>query len=121
VFFAITTALLLTAEPHIKAPIIQDAVALEEEGRWESPRSYDDTLKYYRRVFRYSGGVRWRHIVNLPGIKANHLQSLRKKTEWSGINIYEDQGHVRIYVIKRPEPPPEKKKRKKRRRRGKKS
>ena len=74
---------------------------LDEPGRYRVPRSYEDTLEWYKRNFRTSGGVRWHNIVNLPGIKAKHLASLRKKTTWEGINIYETRGEVRLYVIPR--------------------
>jgi hypothetical protein len=39
--------------------------------------------------------------VTLPSIKAKHIECLRKKTRWEGINIYEKQGEVRIFVIPR--------------------
>ena len=106
------TALLLAAlslgAPHRGAPIVPDAKPLEEPGRYQSPRTYEETLDYYKRVFKRTGGVRWRHIVNLPGIKAKHIQSLRRRTRWQGINIYEHRGQVRFYVIPRKPPEPEK-------------
>ncbi|MEZ4271353.1 MAG: hypothetical protein R3C68_07945 [Myxococcota bacterium] len=98
-------AILCTATPHMDAPIVPEARALSEPGRYESKRSFDETIAYYERVFRSSGGVRWKNIVNLPGIKAKHLASLRKNTHWAGINIYDKAGSVRIFVIPREEAP----------------
>ncbi|MFC1611954.1 hypothetical protein ACFL6C_13415 [Myxococcota bacterium] len=80
-------------------------------GRYRSSRSYDETLEYYKRLFRRTGGVRWHNIVNLPGIKARNIQSLRKKTDWEGINLYENGGEVRIFVMAREKPPPNRRKR----------
>jgi len=86
------------------APIVPQALSLKEPGRYQSPRSYDETIEYYERVFRRTGGVRWRSIINKPGIKAKHIESLRQTTNWEGINIYEKQGEVRIFVIARESP-----------------
>ncbi len=97
--FALTLSML--SADHIEAPVVPYAKAMEDAGRYRSPRNFDDTVEYYKRLFRSSGGIRWRNIINQPGIKAKHLQSLRKKTKWAGINIYETKGQVRIYVVKR--------------------
>lgn len=91
----------LAAELPIEAPIVPESQALDEPGRYRSGRSYDESLDYYRRVFRRTGGVRWYNIINKPGIKAKHIQSLRKKTNWEGINVYEHRGQVRVFVIPR--------------------
>lgn len=85
----------------LEAPISANAIALEEPGRYKSLHTYDETLDFYRRIFNQTGGVRWRNIANSPSIKAKHVESLRKKTRWEGINIYEKQGEVRIFVIPR--------------------
>ena len=100
--------LAVPAELPVEAPLGPGATALEEPNRYQSPRSYDETLDFYRRLFNQTGGVRWRTVVNLPGIKAKHVESLRKKTRWEGLNIYDKQGQVRIYVLYRqpPEGPP---------------
>ncbi len=89
------------AEAPVDAPIVPGAVALDEPGRYRVPRSFDETLDFYQRLFNQAGVVRWRNIVNLPGIRAKHIECLRKKTKWEGINIYEYKGEVRLYVIPR--------------------
>ena len=83
------------------APLVPGSTPLEESGRYQSSRSYEETLDFYKRLFRQTGGVRWRNIVNQPTIKAKHIESLRKSTKWQGLNIYEKQGDVRIFVISR--------------------
>lgn len=116
----LVTALCLTLwgadEPaYLDAPLIEGAVPMQEPGRFESPRPYNDTLDYYKWFFRSRGGVRWRNIVNLPQVRAKHIESIRPKTKWQGLNIYEKQGKVRIFVVPRDpveptvkEPAPEK-------------
>lgn len=91
----------LGTELPIDPPLAPGAHALKEPGRYQATRSYEETLDFYRRLFNQTGGVRWRNIVNLPGIKAKHVASLRNKTRWEGLNIYEKQGDVRIYVLLR--------------------
>ena len=97
-FMSITSG----TDPLTEAPLVPGAVALEEPGRYSSARSYDNTLLYYQRYFRSRGGITWRHIVNLPSVKAKHIQSRVQSTRWEGINIYETKGYVRVYVIPRP-------------------
>jgi hypothetical protein len=100
-------SLSLAAQDFVDAPLIKDAVPLDEPGRYRSPKSLEETFDYYQRLFATNGGgVRWRNIVNLPGIKAKHVESLKKKTKWEGINLYEYKGEVRIYVVPRDVPPP---------------
>lgn len=88
-------------DPAVEAPILPGAAPLQETGRYRSPRNFEETLDFYERAFKQTGGVRWRNIVNLPGIRAKHIESLRKKTRWEGINIYEHKGEVRLFVIAR--------------------
>ncbi len=99
-WFVAALALAATDLPP-EAPLPKEAVALEEPGRYRTSRSFDETIEYYQREFRRTGGVRWNNVVNLPGIKAKNVTCLRKKTKWEGINIYEARGEVKIYVIPR--------------------
>lgn len=94
----------LRAELPKSPPLVPGSVPLSEPYRYEIPRSYDETLDYYRRVFRRTGGVRWRSIVNAPAVRAKHVQSLRRNTDWTGLNIYEHKGRVRVYVLMREKP-----------------
>lgn len=91
----------LLGDSYLGAPIVTGAKPLSEPGRYESPRTYDDTLSFYEYYFRREGGVRWRSIVNLPHIRGKHIQSTRPKTPWQGINVYEKGGKVRVFVVPR--------------------
>ena len=84
----------------LEAPLPSSATALEKPGRYASLSTFDQTLDFYRRAFR-QGEVRWRTIVNLPSVKAKHVQSLKKETLWDGINVYEIEGRVYVYVLAR--------------------
>lgn len=87
------------ADARTDAPLVPGAIELEDIGRYESPRSFDDTVKYYERYFRGDRQRRWRHIVNLPTVRAQHVENKKQESGWLGINIYEHRGKVRIYVI----------------------
>ena len=95
------TSTTLTEDPVTSAPLVPGATPLEEPGRYESSRNFDDTVQYYYRKFRGTGLARWKNIVNLPTVRAKHLQSKQQSSKWSGINIYESGGKVRIYVLPR--------------------
>lgn len=73
-----------------------------EEDRYQSPRSWDKTIEYFKKYFRGWRGVRWHREVNLPTIKYVHIENTHEKGAWAGINIYElPGGKVRVYVLKR--------------------
>ena len=90
---------LLGAVPLEQAPIVPKAKKLEETGRYESPKNFADTVKWYERSLKRQGGARWYSIINSPKVRARHAASRSRKTAWQGINIYEVDGHVRIFVI----------------------
>lgn len=92
---------LLGADGHLGAPIPHGSTPLKEPGRYESSRTYDSTLEFYRTHFRNRGGIRWRNIINLAHIRGKHIQSTRRNTDWAGINVYEKGGKVRIFVVPR--------------------
>jgi len=106
VLAALWISLSPVGDGYLDAPIIPGAQQLSEPGRYESPKTWEDTLTYYKWHFKSRGGVRTRNIVNLPHIRAKYIQSTRKSTKWQGLNIYEKNGHVRIFVV--PRDPPEK-------------
>ncbi|WP_426750943.1 hypothetical protein [Myxococcus sp. Y35] len=67
------------------------------ENRYRSPRDFDGTLDYYRAVYSTSGYPR-RQIVNQPGVKAVHISNPSGKN-FAGLNIYEANDEVRIYIV----------------------
>lgn len=104
-FLSLLIVLAAQNDPPMEAPRPQAAVEIPQEpGRYRSPYSYDETIDFYQRVFKNTAGVRWRNVVNLPAVKAKHIDCMRKRTRWDGINIYEKQGEVRIYVLPREAP-----------------
>jgi hypothetical protein len=108
-FFAFALALIAAetvadGERIFGAPMPAGARKIEE-GRYISPRSYHDTIEFYDKLYKGSGIVRFRPIINAPGVKAVHVQNL-KGGGWTGINIYELKGQTRLFVLKSDAAPP---------------
>jgi hypothetical protein len=67
------------------------------ENRYRAPGDFDETLKYYRTVYP-PGAYPRKSIVNQPGVKALHIVNPSGKN-FEGLNIYEANDEVRIYVV----------------------
>lgn len=68
------------------------------EDRYRAPRDYDETLKYYKAVYPPNAYPR-RPIINQPGVKAVHIANPSGKN-FEGLNIYEANDEVRIYIVR---------------------
>jgi hypothetical protein len=89
------------------------------ERRYRVPQDWENTLKYFKTAYPASQYPR-RTIVNQPGVKAIHLANPDGRGGWVGLNIYEANEEVRVYVVppdgvpskpgKKPAAPPAKKK-----------
>jgi hypothetical protein len=78
--------------------IVPDDAAKIGENRYRSPRSYEETLKFYRGVYgpRYSR----RPIADTPSVKAVHIENPDAKPgQWEGLNVYELKNEARIFVL----------------------
>jgi hypothetical protein len=67
------------------------------ENRFRAPENLEETLKYYKLVYP-TGSYPRRSIVNQPGVKAVHISNPSGKN-FEGLNIYEANDEVRIYVV----------------------
>lgn len=67
------------------------------ENRYRTQQSFEETLKYYKSVYP-PGSYPRKAIINQPGVKAVHIiNPVGKKFE--GLNIYEANDEVRIFVV----------------------
>lgn len=66
------------------------------EHRYKAPQDWEGTLKFYKKVYAPST---WRNVINQPGVKAIHIPNPSGKGEWLGLNIYEANEEIRIYVV----------------------
>jgi hypothetical protein len=88
------------------APIIDKSIRLKDPQdapqrgeRYSSPKNFDETVKFYRRLLRFMEGVEFRKISAPAGIRAVHIENKAPDPQWSGMNIYESKGQTRIFVI----------------------
>lgn len=109
-FLAFACASLFSAPLHAqRAPKVHGLSLMSwakkvGDDRYESPRSFSKTYDVFYDRYKRSKRVKVHKVVNLPNVKFGHFESLNPKTTWSGFNVYEYKGKVRIYVIARAGP-----------------
>jgi len=80
------------------------------ERRYRIPQDWEAVTKYFRTAYPVANYPR-RLIVNQPGVKAVHITNPGGKG-WAGLNVYEANDEVRVYVVPPdgvPAKPPKKK------------
>jgi hypothetical protein len=76
---------------------IPDGAQKVGENRYRAPANFEKTLEYYKVVYPANAYPR-RPIVNQPGVKALHITNPSGKN-FEGLNIYEVNDEVRLYVV----------------------
>jgi hypothetical protein len=96
---AVVTALWLStaAAEVVSGAQIPDGSRKVGENRYRAPGDFEKTLEYYKAVYPASAFPR-RAIVNQPGVKAIHIVNPSGKN-FEGVNIYEANDEVRIYIV----------------------
>lgn len=70
------------------------------EHRYESPRDWDATLKFFRDKFKGWKTVKWSREVSVPTVKYVHIENTATNPKWGGINIYAlPDGRIRYYLL----------------------
>jgi hypothetical protein len=68
------------------------------ERRYRVPQDWENTMKYFKTA--YPSAQYPRHmIVNQPGVKALHLTNPEGHGGWVGLNIYEANDEVRVFIV----------------------
>ncbi len=70
------------------------------EDRFNTGMSWEFVWKFYEKVYPRSKYERL-EIANQPAVKAVHLKNPETTGKWDGLNVYEHQGRVKIFVVKR--------------------
>ena len=78
--------------------VLPDGAHKVAEHRYKSSSDFEGTLKFYKKTYSDSTYPR-KKIVNQPGVHAVHLAHASGKGAWEGLNIYEANDEVRIYVV----------------------
>jgi hypothetical protein len=99
-------ALFLAAPGLARAEKVAGAVLPDEavkvgENRYRVPKSYEETLKFFRGV--YPARYHRRPIADTPSVKAVHIENPDARPgQWEGLNVYELKNETRIFVLVRP-------------------
>ena len=87
------------AVEKVHGALIIDKGAKVGVDRYKSPKDWERTLRFYRRVYGGKPNIVWRDIASTPKVKAVHIGSTDRERSWEGINIYRTRSGVFIYVI----------------------
>jgi hypothetical protein len=75
--------------------------------RYQSPRDFDSTVKFFRDNFKGYKNIKWTREVSLPAVKYVHFENTNTGSSWQSVNIYElPDRHVRYFILERAEPGP---------------
>ncbi len=80
------------------APIIPWAKEVGEH-RFRSPRSFEETFTYYRKVLHGSWSVSIEKIINVSGTRGKYIRNKHKGERWEGLNVYEHKGATYVFVV----------------------
>ena len=98
----VTLALVASAASAGDLGVLPDSAHKVAENRYKAAGDWDSVLKFYKTALPNSQYPR-KAIVNQPGIKAQHIANPTGKGGWEGLNIYETNDEVRIYVVVAPD------------------
>ena len=96
-------SLALLASTAVRAEVLDgvqfpDKTTKVGERRYRVPQDWENTLKYFKTA--YPSAQFPRHIIiNQPGVKGIHLANPDGHGGWVGLNIYEANDEVRVYVV----------------------
>jgi hypothetical protein len=76
---------------------IPDGAQKVAENRYRTTQNFEETLKYYKSAYPVAQYPR-KSIINQPGVKAIHIAAPPGKT-FEGLNIYEANEEVRIFIV----------------------
>jgi len=95
---AVVPLLTAAADLRVAGAALPDGALKVAENRYRIPKSYEETVKFYKQVYppRYTR----RPIADQPGVKAFHIENPDARPgQWDGLNVYELKGDVRVFVL----------------------
>jgi hypothetical protein len=89
----------LALADKVAGAILPDEAEKIGENRYRVPKSYEDTLKFFRTVYGPSKYTR-RTIAATAAVKAVHIANPEAKPgQWEGLNVYELKNETRVFVL----------------------
>jgi hypothetical protein len=91
----------LALAEKVAGAILPDEAVKIGENRFRIPKSYEETIKFFRGV--YGPRFRRRPIADTPSVKAVHIENPDAKPgQWEGLNVYELKNETRVFVLVKP-------------------
>jgi hypothetical protein len=91
----------LALAERVAGAVLPDDAQKVGDNRYKVPKSYDETIKFYRSVYG-PAKYRRRPIADLPSVKAVHIENPEARPgQWEGLNVYELKGETRVFVLVR--------------------
>jgi len=87
------------AANKVHGAMVDDTAKKVGESRYRSAEDWEKTIRFYRNAYGGKPGIVWSTIETPPKVKAIHIANTAAKRTWEGINIYEVNGDIFIYVI----------------------
>ena len=91
----------LARADKVAGAVLPDEAVKVGENRYRIPKSYEETLKFFKGVYgpRYTR----RPIADTPTVKAVHIENPDAKPgQWEGLNVYELKNETRVFVLVKP-------------------
>jgi hypothetical protein len=91
----------LALAEKVAGAILPDESVRVGENRFRVPKSYTETIRFYRGV--YPPRFTRRPIADTPAVKAVHIENPDARPgQWEGLNVYELKGETRVFVLVKP-------------------
>ncbi len=89
----------LALAEKVAGAILPDDSAKIGENRYRVPKSYEETLKFFRGVYA-PGKYPRRPVADTPTVKAIHIVNPDARPgQWEGLNVYELKNETRVFVL----------------------
>jgi hypothetical protein len=103
--FVVVTVLLAVVTPAVASIKVHGAIVDDEakrvgEDRFRSKEDWEKTVRFYRSAYGGKPGFVWLTLETPPKVKAIHIENTHAGRTWEGINIYETNNEIYVYVIK---------------------
>ncbi len=103
--FAALTCVLAAASPAVASIKVHGAIMDDEykkvgEDRFRSKEDWEKTVRFFRSAYGGKPGYVWFTIDTPPKVKAIHIENTHPGRTWEGINIYETNREIFVYVIR---------------------
>jgi hypothetical protein len=84
----------------VHGAIVDDEYKAVGENRFRSKEDWEKTIRFFKSHYGGKPGYVWINIDTPPKVKAIHIENTHAGRTWEGINIYETNREIYVFVIK---------------------